>query len=95
LRQFTIGARRHRLVARIDIEDNGPGISDELRETLFYPMVSGRANGSGLGLSIAQSIISQHNGLIECESIAGKTVFTLLLPMEPVVPGTDEESDES
>ena len=94
LRQFTIGAQRHRLVARIDVEDNGPGMSEELRETLFYPMVSGRANGSGLGLSIAQSIISQHQGLIECESAAGKTVFTLLLPMEQLTPGTDEESDE-
>lgn len=84
LRQFTIGAQRHRLVARIDIEDNGPGISEELRETLFYPMVSGRAAGSGLGLSIAQSIISQHQGLLECESVSGKTLFTLLLPLEQI-----------
>ena len=82
LRQFTIGAVRHRLVARIDIEDNGPGIPEELRETLFYPMVSGRANGSGLGLSIAQSIISSHHGLIECASAPGQTVFSLLLPLE-------------
>lgn len=82
IRQYTIGAVRHRMVLRVDIEDNGPGIAAELRETLFYPMVSGRANGSGLGLSIAQSIISQHSGLIECESTAGKTVFSLLLPME-------------
>ncbi|EKF76137.1 sensory box histidine kinase NtrB [Alcanivorax hongdengensis A-11-3] len=82
LRQFTIGAQRHRLVLRVDIEDNGPGIAEEIQETLFYPMVSGRANGSGLGLSIAQSIISQHQGLIECESEPGKTVFSLLLPME-------------
>lgn len=86
LRQFTIGVQRHRLVARIDIEDNGPGIPEELEETLFYPMVSGRANGSGLGLSIAQSIVSQHRGLIECESVPGKTVFSLLLPMEPAPP---------
>ena len=92
LRQFTIGAQRHRLVARIDVEDNGPGIPEELRETLFYPMVSGRASGSGLGLSIAQSIVSQHHGLIECESTAGKTVFTLLLPMEQIV-GDLEESE--
>lgn len=83
LRQFTIGVQRHRLAARIDIEDNGPGIPDEVKETLFYPMVSGRANGSGLGLSIAQSIMNQHRGLIECESVPGKTVFSLLLPMEP------------
>lgn len=83
LRQFTIGTRRHRLVLRVDIEDNGPGIDEELRETLFYPLVSGRANGAGLGLSIAQSIISQHQGLIECESEPGRTLFTLLLPVEP------------
>jgi len=75
--------QRHRLAARIDIEDNGPGIPDEVKETLFYPMVSGRANGSGLGLSIAQSIMNQHRGLIECESVPGKTVFSLLLPMDP------------
>ena len=82
LRQFTIGAVRHRLVARIDIEDNGPGIPEELRETLFYPMVSGRASGSGLGLSIAQSIVSSHHGLIECSSTPGQTIFSLLLPLE-------------
>lgn len=91
-RQFTIGAQRHRLIARIDIQDNGPGIPEELRETLFYPMVSGRANGSGLGLSIAQSIISQHQGMIECESTAGRTVFSLLLPMEHIT-GTEGESE--
>ncbi len=69
---------------RVEIEDNGPGISPELQETIFYPMVSGRANGSGLGLSIAQSIINQHHGLIECDSEPGRTRFSLLLPMEPV-----------
>jgi two-component system nitrogen regulation sensor histidine kinase GlnL len=90
LRQFTIGAERHRHVIRIDIEDNGPGVPESLRETLFYPMVSGRAAGSGLGLSIAQSIVSQHHGLIECESRPGKTIFTVLLPMEQ-----PEKRDES
>jgi two-component system, NtrC family, nitrogen regulation sensor histidine kinase GlnL len=90
LRQFTIGAQRHRLVARIEIEDNGPGVPDALREMLFYPMVSGRASGTGLGLSISQSIISQHRGLIECDSQPGKTVFSLLLPMEPAA--NDPES---
>lgn len=92
LRQFTIGAQRHRLVARIDIEDNGPGIPDEVKETLFYPMVSGRASGSGLGLSIAQSIISQHRGLIECESVPTKTIFSLLMPMETMP--SDRESHD-
>lgn len=82
VRQFTIGARRHRLVLRIDIRDNGPGIPAELRESIFYPMVSGRAGGTGLGLSIAQDIIHQYHGLIECESRPGETTFSLYLPVE-------------
>lgn len=82
LRQFTIGNVRHRLTLLLEIEDNGPGIDKELMETIFYPMVSGRAKGTGLGLSISQSIISQHHGLIECESEPGKTIFRLLLPYE-------------
>ncbi len=82
LRQFTIGNKRHRLTCVVEIEDNGPGISEELQETLFFPMVSGRANGTGLGLSIAQSILHQHRGLIECKSEPGKTIFRLLVPLE-------------
>lgn len=82
LRQFTIGSVRHRLVARIDIIDNGPGIPPELMESIFFPMVSGRATGTGLGLSIAQDIIHQYHGLIECESQPGRTVFSILLPLE-------------
>ena len=82
LRQFTIGSTRHRLILVIEIQDNGPGISKELLETIFYPMVSGRANGTGLGLSISQSIVAQHHGLIECESLPGNTTFRLLLPYE-------------
>jgi two-component system nitrogen regulation sensor histidine kinase GlnL len=81
LRQFTIGNIRHRLVAMIEIEDNGPGVDQKIQETLFFPMVSGRANGTGLGLSIAQSIMNQHQGLIECESRPGLTQFRLLLPI--------------
>lgn len=82
VRQFTIGATRHRLVLRIDIRDNGPGIPAELRESMFYPMVSGRAGGSGLGLSIAQDIIHQYHGLIECESRPGETTFSIYLPLD-------------
>lgn len=81
-RQFTLGAERHRLVCEVAITDNGPGIPEALRETLFYPMVSGRAEGSGLGLSIAQSILHQHQGLIECDSRPGHTQFRLLIPLE-------------
>lgn len=81
-RQFTLGAERHRLVCDVGVIDNGPGIPASLRETLFYPMVSGRAEGSGLGLSIAQSILHQHLGLIECDSQPGRTEFRLLIPLE-------------
>jgi len=86
LRQFTIGAVRHRLVARIDIIDNGPGIPETLLESIFYPMVSGRANGTGLGLSIAQDIVHQYHGLIECESKPGQTTFSILLPLDHRLP---------
>ncbi len=71
IRQFTIGTTRHRLVLRLDIADNGPGIPPDLFDRMYYPMISGRADGSGLGLSIAQSIVSQHGGLIECETKPG------------------------
>ena len=84
LRQFTIGTQRHRLVAKVDIVDNGPGIASELLETIFLPMVSGRSDGTGLGLSISQSILNRHNGLIECVSSPGNTVFSLYLPLEPI-----------
>jgi two-component system, NtrC family, nitrogen regulation sensor histidine kinase GlnL len=82
LRQFTIGQRRHRLVVRIDVSDDGPGIPADMIEQVFYPMVTGRAEGTGLGLPIAQSLLSQLGGLIECTSRPGRTVFTLLIPLE-------------
>ena len=81
-RQFTIGNSRHRLACQIDITDNGPGVPPELMGTLFVPMISGRVDGTGLGLTIAQSIINQHHGLIECKSGPGKTVFSVLIPLE-------------
>ncbi|MGB1905710.1 MAG: ATP-binding protein, partial [Spongiibacter sp.] len=82
LRQFTIGSHRHRLVCRVDIIDNGPGIPSELLPSIFLPMISGRADGSGLGLSIAQSILNHHRGLIECQSEPGCTQFSLFIPVE-------------
>ena len=82
IRQFTIGTTRHRMVLRVDIGDNGPGIPRDLFERMYYPMISGRADGSGLGLSITQSIVGQHGGIIECETRPGDTVFTLYLPLE-------------
>lgn len=83
-RQYTIGNQRHRLVLQVEIQDDGPGIPEELQEKIFFPMVSGRDGGVGIGLSIAQSLISQHGGLIECASRPGETLFTLLLPLEPI-----------
>jgi two-component system nitrogen regulation sensor histidine kinase GlnL len=83
LRQFTIGAKRHRLVLRAEVFDNGPGIPEELKDRIFFPMVSGHSGGTGLGLPIAQELINQHGGLIECESRPGETHFFVYLPLEP------------
>ncbi len=82
LRQASIGQRRHRLVLRIDIFDNGPGVPSAIAEQLFFPMISGRAEGTGLGLSIAQTIVGRHGGIIECDSHPGDTRFTISLPLE-------------
>ncbi len=81
-RGFTIRQKRHRLVLCVDIEDDGPGITPELREHIFYPMVTGKPGGTGLGLSIAQDIAAKHGGLIGCDSCPKQTVFTLYLPLE-------------
>lgn len=81
-RQCTIGQKRHKLVVQIDIIDNGPGIPEEKLEEIFYPLITGRADGAGIGLSIAQILVNQHGGLVECQSRPGRTVFTLLLPLE-------------
>ncbi len=81
-RQFTIGSMRYKLVIRLDIIDNGPGIPPDMQDKIFYPMVTGRAEGTGLGLSIAQSLVNQHNGIVEFTSEPGNTVFTLFLPLE-------------
>ncbi|GAB1265801.1 nitrogen regulation protein NR(II) [Aurantivibrio infirmus] len=81
-RQFTIGRFHHNLVCRIDVIDNGPGIPSELIEDIFYPMISGRAKGTGLGLAISQQLISQHLGFIDCESLPGRTQFSVYIPLE-------------
>jgi two-component system, NtrC family, nitrogen regulation sensor histidine kinase GlnL len=73
--------RRSRLVACIEIEDNGPGVPEELRATLFYPLVTGRQGGSGLGLAVAQDLVSRHDGLIEYTSRPGRTIFRMLFPL--------------
>lgn len=79
---FTIGETRHRVVATIEIEDDGPGIPPELQDTIFYPLVTSRNEGTGLGLPAAQELISRHDGLIEFESRPGRTVFLVRLPLE-------------
>jgi two-component system nitrogen regulation sensor histidine kinase GlnL len=81
-RQVTLMKRRHRLAIMVQIIDNGPGIPDHLRDKIFYPLVSGRADGHGLGLTLAQDFISQHSGNIEFESQPGRTCFTIMLPLQ-------------
>lgn len=81
-RLFTIGGTQHRLVVRIDVIDNGPGIARDLLPRIFHPMVSSRADGTGMGLPIAQYLIHLHSGLIECESRRGQTIFSVFLPLE-------------
>ena len=80
----SVGAQRHRLVASIQFEDNGPGVLPEIRDTIFYPLVSGRSDGTGLGLGIAQDLVSRHGGLIEFDSAPGRTIFVISLPMDSV-----------
>lgn len=80
-RHMTIGRKLYKLVIKVDIVDNGPGIQPGLMGQIFYPMITGRPEGTGLGLSIAQSLINQHSGLIECESEPGNTVFSIYLPI--------------
>lgn len=84
----TIGTRFHRLVACLEVIDNGPGVPADLISHIFYPMISGRADGTGLGLSIAHSIINQHSGIIECQSQPGCTRFVIYLPVLPAATAT-------
>ena len=84
LRQVTLAKKRYRLAMELKVIDNGPGISDDIRERMFYPLVSGRDGGSGLGLTIAQNFVQHHHGTIDCVSRPGNTVFTLRLPVERI-----------
>lgn len=78
---FTIGNHRHPVVASIEIEDDGPGISLDMQDSVFYPLVTSKAEGHGLGLPVAQELISRHGGLIEFESRPGRTVFQVRIPL--------------
>jgi two-component system, NtrC family, nitrogen regulation sensor histidine kinase GlnL len=80
-RQATFGRQRFRLALELHIEDNGPGVPEDIRERIFHPLVSGREGGSGLGLTLAQTFVQQHQGTIECDSVPGRTVFKILIPL--------------
>jgi two-component system nitrogen regulation sensor histidine kinase GlnL len=83
---FTIGDVRHRVIASIEIEDDGPGIPKELQDSVFYPLVTSRPDGTGLGLAAAQELLSRHGGLIEFESRPGRTVFFVRIPLAQTRP---------
>jgi two-component system nitrogen regulation sensor histidine kinase GlnL len=85
---FTIGDIRHRVIASIEIQDDGPGIPAQLQDTVFYPLVTGNPHGTGLGLPAAQELISRHGGLIEFESRPGRTVFFVRIPLDQSEPAT-------
>ena len=80
-RQVTLGKQRYRLALDLHIEDNGPGVPESIRDRIFYPLVSGRDGGSGLGLTLAQTFVQQHLGTIECESEPGRTIFKIVIPL--------------
>jgi two-component system nitrogen regulation sensor histidine kinase GlnL len=80
-RQVTLGKQRYRLALELHVEDNGPGVPESIRDRIFYPLVSGREGGSGLGLTLAQTFVQQHQGTIECESVPGQTLFKIVMPL--------------
>ena len=80
-RQITIGKLRSKLALELHIEDNGPGVPEDIRERVFFPLVSGRDGGSGLGLTLAQTFVQQHQGTIECISQPGQTIFKIVIPL--------------
>jgi two-component system nitrogen regulation sensor histidine kinase GlnL len=80
-RQTTFGKQRYRLALELHVIDNGPGVPEAIKDRIFYPLVSGREGGSGLGLTLAQTFVQQHHGLIECDSAPGHTDFTILIPL--------------
>ena len=81
LRQVTFGKQRYRLALELHVMDNGPGVPDSIKDRIFFPLISGREGGSGLGLTLAQTFVQQHHGLIECESEPGRTDFKILIPL--------------
>ncbi len=80
-RQVTFGKQRYRLALELHVIDNGPGVPDSIKDRIFYPLVSGREGGSGLGLTLAQTFVQQHHGSIEVDSVPGRTDFKILIPL--------------
>lgn len=80
-RNYTISDNRYRFVCRVDVIDNGPGITPDMTEQIFFPLVSERSGGTGLGLTIAQTAVTRHKGTIECSSEPGDTIFSIYLPL--------------
>jgi two-component system nitrogen regulation sensor histidine kinase GlnL len=80
-RQITFAKQRYRLAIELHIIDNGSGIPESLKDKIFYPLVSGTEGGSGLGLTLAQTFVQQHQGLITFESQPGRTDFQILIPL--------------
>ena len=81
LRQITLGQQRYKLALELLVIDNGPGVPAAMQDQVFYPLVTGKAGGTGLGLTLAQTYVQQHQGLIECDSVPGHTVFRVLIPL--------------
>ena len=81
IRQTTILRHRHRLALELQVIDDGPGVPEEIQDRIFNPLVSGREGGTGLGLSLAQTFVQYHQGVIEFESRPGRTIFRILLPL--------------
>ena len=81
-RKITISKRLCKLALDLHITDNGPGIPEDIRDRIFYPLVSGSEDGTGLGLTLAQNFVQQHDGMIEVESRPGHTEFQILLPLD-------------
>jgi two-component system nitrogen regulation sensor histidine kinase GlnL len=80
-RQVTFGKQRYRLALELHVIDNGPGVPESIKDRIFFPLISGREGGSGLGLTLAQTFVQQHHGMIECESAPGRTDFKILIPL--------------
>jgi two-component system nitrogen regulation sensor histidine kinase GlnL len=80
-RQVTLARRLYRLALELRVVDNGPGVPAEIRDRIFFPLVSGREGGSGLGLTLAQTFVQHHQGAIECQTQPGRTCFRIVLPL--------------